>query len=94
MPGRIDDTLKHLGLSLLPALRIPEQANRLFLDHLTLGIHVSGSPIRGLVDGVGNLGEIAEGVIAIGDGKPVGVSELGWITELVVRLRDAERVAG
>jgi AraC family transcriptional regulator len=31
-----DDTVKHLGLSLLPALRTPERVNRLFMDHMTL----------------------------------------------------------
>ena len=31
-----DKTLKHIGLSLLPALRTPERVNRLFMDHITL----------------------------------------------------------
>ena len=30
--------MKHLGLSLLPALRAPEQVSRLFMDHLALAI--------------------------------------------------------
>jgi AraC family transcriptional regulator len=36
--GMRDDTLRHLGMSLLPALRTPEQVNRLFLDHVTLAV--------------------------------------------------------
>jgi AraC-like DNA-binding protein len=31
-----DETVKHIGLSLLPALRTPERINRLFMDHVTL----------------------------------------------------------
>jgi len=31
-----DETVKHIGLSLLPALRSPERVNRLFADHVTL----------------------------------------------------------
>jgi AraC-like DNA-binding protein len=30
-----DETLKHLGLSVLPALRAPDEVSRLFADHLT-----------------------------------------------------------
>jgi AraC family transcriptional regulator len=33
--GVCDDTLKHLGLSALPALRAPDEVSRLFADHLT-----------------------------------------------------------
>ena len=36
--GVLDETVKNLGLSLLPALRAPEQVNRLFMDHLTLAM--------------------------------------------------------
>ncbi len=36
--GVLDETVKSLGLSLLPALRAPEQVNRLFMDHLTLAL--------------------------------------------------------
>jgi AraC family transcriptional regulator len=31
-----DETIKHLGLSLKPAFRTPEQINQLFMDYLTL----------------------------------------------------------
>jgi len=34
--GISDETIKHLGLSLLPAFRAPDQASRLFLDYVTL----------------------------------------------------------
>ena len=34
--GISDETIKHLGLSLMPAFRAPEQANRLFLDYVML----------------------------------------------------------
>jgi AraC-like DNA-binding protein len=33
-----DDTIKHLGLSMLPALRTPDAVSRLFADHLTLAL--------------------------------------------------------
>ena len=36
--GVADETVKNLGLSLLPAVRAPDQANRLFTDHLMLGL--------------------------------------------------------
>jgi AraC family transcriptional regulator len=36
--GMRDDTLMHLIMSLRPALQNPEQASRLFLDHVTLAI--------------------------------------------------------
>jgi AraC family transcriptional regulator len=35
--GIVDETVKNLGLSLLPAIRAPDQVSRLFMDHLTLG---------------------------------------------------------
>jgi AraC-like DNA-binding protein len=38
--GVPDETVKNLGLSLLPALRAPEQVSRLFMDHLTLAMAV------------------------------------------------------
>jgi AraC family transcriptional regulator len=36
--GIADETVKNIGLSLLPAVRSPDLVNRLFVDHLTLGI--------------------------------------------------------
>ena len=41
--GVTDEIIKNIGLSLLPALRAPEQVSRLFMDHLTLafGAHVA-----------------------------------------------------
>ncbi len=41
--GVPDEIVKNLGLSLLPALRAPEQVSRVFMDHLTLalGAHVA-----------------------------------------------------
>jgi AraC-like DNA-binding protein len=42
-PGQFDQTIKAINLSLFNALRAPEQANRLFVDHVTLafGVHVA-----------------------------------------------------
>jgi AraC-like DNA-binding protein len=56
--GVLDETVRNLGLSLLPALRAPEQVSRLFTDHLTLamaahvaqtygGMQPSSKPIQG-----------------------------------------------
>ncbi len=36
--GRFDDTIMHLGLSLLPALEAPDCVNRLFTDHISLAL--------------------------------------------------------
>ena len=36
-----DETVKHIGLSLLPALRSPERVNRLFADRCDAGIRSS-----------------------------------------------------
>ena len=36
--GVLDETIRHIGLSLLPALRTPECVNRLFTDHVTLAL--------------------------------------------------------
>ena len=38
--GFPDETVRNLGLSLLPALRTPERANRLFTDHVALALAV------------------------------------------------------
>ena len=38
--GVLDETLRNIGLSLLPAVRTPDQVSRLFMDHLTLAIAV------------------------------------------------------
>jgi len=38
--GILDETIKHVGLSLLPALRTPERVSRLFTDHVTLALAV------------------------------------------------------
>jgi AraC-like DNA-binding protein len=56
--GVLDETVRNLGLSLLPALRAPEQVSRLFMDHLILamaahvaqtygGMQPSSRPIQG-----------------------------------------------
>jgi AraC family transcriptional regulator len=41
--GVADSTIANLGTSMLSALSLPEQANRLFVDHVTLavGVHVA-----------------------------------------------------
>ena len=41
--GVADETVKNIGLSLLPAVRAPSQVSRLFMDHLALalGAHVA-----------------------------------------------------
>jgi AraC family transcriptional regulator len=36
--GLLDETIKHIGLSLLPALRTPDRVSRLFTDHVTLAL--------------------------------------------------------
>jgi AraC-like DNA-binding protein len=36
--GVLDETIKHIGLSLLPALRAPDCVTRLFTDHVTLAL--------------------------------------------------------
>jgi len=36
--GVFDETLKHIRLSLLPALRTPDRVTRLFTDHVTLAL--------------------------------------------------------
>jgi AraC-like DNA-binding protein len=55
--GFRDETIKRLGLSILPALRAPERANHLFTDHIALALgayaaHAFGDtncsrPVRG-----------------------------------------------
>jgi AraC family transcriptional regulator len=56
--GISDETMKHLGLSLMPAFRAPDQANRLFMDYVTLafashaakqygGIRTLSKPLKG-----------------------------------------------
>ena len=56
--GVCDDTIKHLGLSTLPALRRPNEVSRLFADHLTLafaahaaqtygGMRIVPGPLKG-----------------------------------------------
>jgi AraC-like DNA-binding protein len=56
--GISDETIKHLGLSLMPAFRAPDQASRLFLDYVTLafashtaqkygGISTLSKPLKG-----------------------------------------------
>lgn len=53
-----DDTIRHLGLSVLPGLRAPDQVNRLFADHMALalalhiaqifgGMQIPAQPIQG-----------------------------------------------
>jgi AraC family transcriptional regulator len=39
--GVFDETIRHIGLSLLPALRTPERVSRLFTDHATLAAHMA-----------------------------------------------------
>ena len=41
--GVADETVKNIGLSLLPAVRAPDEVSRLFTDHLTLalGAHIA-----------------------------------------------------
>jgi AraC family transcriptional regulator len=36
--GLLDETITHIGLSLLPALRTPDRVTRLFTDHVTLAL--------------------------------------------------------
>ena len=38
--GAIDETVSHLGSALLPALNSPENAGRLFLDHVVLALNM------------------------------------------------------
>lgn len=56
--GLLDETIKHVGLALLPALRTPDRVTRLFTDHVTLalaahcaqtygGMQVVSRPLKG-----------------------------------------------
>jgi AraC-like DNA-binding protein len=56
--GVVDETVRNVGLSLLPAVRSPERVSQLFMDHLTLamaahlaqtygGMQPSSRPIQG-----------------------------------------------
>jgi len=56
--GISDETLKHLGLSLMPAFRAPDQTSRLYMDYVTLafashtaqkygGIRTLSKPLKG-----------------------------------------------
>lgn len=36
--GVLDETVRNIGLSLLPGVRAPDQVSRLFMDHMTLAI--------------------------------------------------------
>jgi AraC-like DNA-binding protein len=36
--GILDETIKNIGLTLLPALRTPDRVSRLFTDHVTLAL--------------------------------------------------------
>jgi len=56
--GVLDETIRHIALSLLPAFRTPEQVSRLFTDHVTLalaahsaqtygGMQTIAKPVRG-----------------------------------------------
>jgi AraC-like DNA-binding protein len=36
--GGLDETVKGIGMSLLPGVRAPDQVSRLFMDHLTLAL--------------------------------------------------------
>ncbi|UCI05178.1 helix-turn-helix transcriptional regulator [Mesorhizobium sp. B1-1-8] len=38
--GLLDETVRHLSLALLPALRAPEQVNQLFIDHVMLAFAI------------------------------------------------------
>ena len=38
--GILDETIKHVGLSLLPALRTPDRVSRLFTDHVAMALAV------------------------------------------------------
>ena len=48
--GFRDDTLKHLGLSLLSALRTPERVNRLFTDRVALALAAHTARVYGSQD--------------------------------------------
>ena len=56
--GTADETINHLGLSLLPALSAPEQVSRLYMDHVALaltahvaqtygGVQILSPPVQG-----------------------------------------------
>ena len=46
--GVFDETIKHIGMSLLPALRTPDRVSRLFADHVSLAFaaHAQGGRTR------------------------------------------------
>jgi AraC family transcriptional regulator len=46
--GFRDDVIRGLGLSLLPALRAPEQSNRLFTDHVGMALATHAARVYGV----------------------------------------------
>jgi len=45
--GTFDETIEHIGLSLLPALRMPDGVSRLFIDHVTLALAIHAAQTYG-----------------------------------------------
>jgi AraC family transcriptional regulator len=45
--GLLDETIQHIGLSLLPALQTPEHVSRLFTDHITLALATHCAQVYG-----------------------------------------------
>jgi AraC-like DNA-binding protein len=48
--GLRDEVIRGLGLSLLPALRAPDQANRLFTDHVAMALALHTAAVYGAQD--------------------------------------------
>ena len=60
-PGAIDETVSHLGLALLPALNNPENAGRLFLDHV---MHALNMHFAFAYGGMRSAAKVARGGLA------------------------------
>ncbi|MCW0236283.1 MAG: AraC family transcriptional regulator [Ferrovibrio sp.] len=50
-----DPVIRHLGMSLLDAVRRPDQANQLFVDHVTMAIALHAATAYGGLQPIGNL---------------------------------------
>lgn len=59
--GAIDETVSHLGSALLPALNNPENAGRLFLDHVVLALNMHFAYAYG---GMRSASKVARGGLA------------------------------
>jgi AraC-like DNA-binding protein len=57
----LDETIRHIGLSLLPALQSPDRVSRLFIDHVTLALAIHTAQTYG---GMRSISEPLKGGLA------------------------------